>query len=130
MKVDLELIEDGLIHCATVSGKLDAEETLRKIEEMIRSDAGRTSKAFLIDFEACDLSHLSSHDLQDLSIRRNKLRAKLGDARPTGVVAPQSLTFGLAQIGAAYDDAPIQVFRDRASAIAWIDTQVGGDQGD
>ncbi len=113
---------EGEILCLELSGAVGEADFRALGPEFLRLETSRAAAPDrLTDLSGATSSSLSFTEIAALADLRKQQR--FGNAFKSAVVAPRPVQYGFARMFQTLNDHPqitIRVFRDRASALAWL----------
>lgn len=114
-------IRDGLIEIS-FRGEIVAKDIVEAVVLVREAEAGlAVAPDRISDLSDTNLSRLEAEEVREFAHQRNVVSLK--NKVKSAIIAPKPEQFGLARMFQAHSENPmmeVQVFRDAASAYAWL----------
>ena len=114
---------EGIEVCAL--GDINPKEILEAYKEIYSEENINNRRYLLIDRSECNEHSMSNEGIQSIAAR-DKYALKVNPNLVIAHIAPTDFQYGLSRIWQAYvgeDQLSIEIFRDRKSAEAWINSR-------
>jgi hypothetical protein len=113
---------EGDLLTMTLEGKYPPEDVVEQFLVAIRDPRCPDAVALLVDVSAStSLATRPTEQIRLVAERLGEFKDRIG--RRCAVLATSDVNFGLSRLGAVYSEGVgvhVQVFRDRAEALAWL----------